>query len=83
MTKVHHFENQHQLWIAHTPALHFGKAGDSKLISTGQQHLEIYDNEQEWATRVIELGGQPYEEDMAVEFSDIELANQEIYDSNI
>ena len=64
MTKVHHFENQHQLWIAHTPALHFGKAGDSKLISTGQQHLEIYDDEQEWASRVIELGGQPYYEDM-------------------
>lgn len=61
MTVNHYkFDNEEQFWIAHDPALHFGKAGGAKVISTGQTSLEIFNDEQEWADRVVELGGEPY-----------------------
>lgn len=47
-------------WIAYNPALHFGELRIADKIETGQKCLEIFNNEESWADRVRELGGEPY-----------------------
>lgn len=51
-------------WILHTPSLHFGELKFKERISSGQKHLEIFYDEESWAARILELGGNPYPEDL-------------------
>lgn len=51
-------------YIAHGPdALHFGRVKRGQTLNSGQPHLETFADEDAWRERVLELGGEFYEDD--------------------
>lgn len=43
-------------FIAHSPSVHYGVLEAGQEIATGQVNLEIFDNEEEYSARLLELG---------------------------
>lgn len=43
-------------FIAHDPSVHYGQLEANQEIATGQNNLEIFENEEEYTVRLLEFG---------------------------
>jgi len=43
-------------FIAHEPLIHYGELKEGCEVSTGQTNLEIFENNQDYNAKLIELG---------------------------
>lgn len=60
---VYYVADKPYFWIVHDPSLHFGILNTGGELRSGQQYLELFDDESAWAARVVDLGGVPYPEE--------------------
>lgn len=51
-----HIATSQCYFIAHDPSVHYGELEVGQEIVTGQNNLEIFDNEEEYTQRLSELG---------------------------
>lgn len=51
-----HATTEQCYFIAHDPSVHYGELESGQEIVTGQNNLEIFDNEEEYTQRLSALG---------------------------
>ena len=65
---LHKYTATEPVWYIALKGIHAGYLDTGQSVTTGQDDLEIYDNEDEWRNRLDELGYEwPEEEELPYE----------------